>query len=99
MMEDTANTAAEEQELIDVLIAISVVARRLRCFDKFSPSHHDWGFFSACSSSLLRRCPVALRHCVLQYSLFVLVLSVRKNISRLQFGFAQRLYIFIPGFI
>lgn len=28
-MEDTANTAAEEQELIDVLIAISVVARRL----------------------------------------------------------------------
>ncbi len=29
MMEDTANTAAEEQELIDVLIAISVVARRL----------------------------------------------------------------------
>ena len=28
-MEDTATTAAEEQELIDVLIAISVVARRL----------------------------------------------------------------------
>ena len=28
-MEDTANTAAEEQELIDVLIAISVVARHL----------------------------------------------------------------------
>lgn len=28
-MEDTANTAAEEQELIDVLIAISVVSRRL----------------------------------------------------------------------
>ena len=28
-MEKTANNAAEEQELIDVLIAISVVARRL----------------------------------------------------------------------
>ncbi|MBR6029422.1 MAG: hypothetical protein IKP40_10060 [Clostridia bacterium] len=28
-MEESANTAAEEQELIDVLIAISVVARRL----------------------------------------------------------------------
>ena len=28
-MENTANTAAEEQELIDVLIAISVVAKRL----------------------------------------------------------------------
>ena len=28
-MENTANTSAEEQELIDVLIAISVVAKRL----------------------------------------------------------------------
>ena len=28
-MEESANNAAEEQELIDVLIAISVVARRL----------------------------------------------------------------------
>ena len=28
-MDETANTAAKEQELIDVLIAISVVARRL----------------------------------------------------------------------
>lgn len=29
MMEEATNTVTEEQELIDVLIAISVVARRL----------------------------------------------------------------------
>lgn len=42
-MEDTANKPAEEQELIDVLIAISVIARRLarKLEDQRKETNHE----------------------------------------------------------